>query len=58
MYKFNIEGLNKQTLEDYGDGPMSIYRRVLDDSVNVTSIEKRFEQFSIVWLFKIERKNP
>ena len=36
-YKFSIKGLNKRTLEDCGDGPMSKYRKVLEESINVTS---------------------
>ena len=35
-YKFSSKGLNKRTLEDFGDGPMSKYRKVLEESVNVT----------------------
>ena len=34
-FKFSSKGLNKRTLEDTGDGPMSKYRRVLDDDVNL-----------------------
>ena len=36
-YKFSSKGLNKRTLEDCGNGPMSKYRKVLEESVNVTS---------------------
>ena len=41
-YKFSIRGLNKRTLEDCGDGPMSKYRKVLEEAVNVTSTNRRF----------------
>ena len=42
-YKFSSKGLNKRTLEDCGDGgPMSKYRKVLGESVNVTSTNRRF----------------
>ena len=42
-YKFSSKGLNKRTLEDSGDsGPMSKYRKVLEESVNVTSTNRRF----------------
>ena len=42
-YKFSSKGLNKRTLEDCGEGgPMSNYRKVLEDSVNVTSTNRRF----------------
>ena len=41
-YKFSSKGLNKRTLEDCGDGTMSKYRKVLDESVNVTSTNRRF----------------
>ena len=41
-YKFSSKGLNKRTLEDYGDGPMSKYRKVLEEAVNVTSSNRRF----------------
>ena len=35
-YKFTSKGLNKRTLEDCGDGPMSRYRKALEKSVSVT----------------------
>ena len=41
-YKFSSKGLNKRTLEDCGDGPMSKYRKVLEEPVNVTSINRGF----------------
>ena len=42
-YKFSIKGLNKRTLEDCGDGgPMSKYRKVLEESSNVTSANRGF----------------
>ena len=41
-YKFSSKGLNKITLEDCGDGPMSKYRKVLQEAVNVTSTDRRF----------------
>ena len=42
-YKFNSKGLNKRTLEDCGDGgPMLKYRKVLEESVNVTSTNRGF----------------
>ena len=43
-YKFSSKGLIKRTLEDCGDGggPMSKYRKVLEESVNVTSTNTRF----------------
>ena len=41
-YKFSIKGLNKRTLEDCGDGPMSKYRKVLEKAVNVTSTNRGF----------------
>ena len=41
-YQFNSKGLNKRTLEDCGDGPMSKYRKVLEESVNVTSTNRGF----------------
>ena len=37
-YKFISMVLNKTTLEDCGDEPMSKYRNVLEEAVNVTSI--------------------
>ena len=37
-YKFSSEGLNKRPPEDCGDGPMSKYRKVLEEPVNVSSI--------------------
>ena len=41
-YKFSSKGLNKRTLEDCGDGPMSKYRKVLEDAVKVTSTNREF----------------
>ena len=36
--KFSSKGLSKRTLEECGDsGPMSKYRKVLEEAVNVTS---------------------
>ena len=33
-FKFSSKGLNKRVLEDSGDGPMSKYRRKLDEAIN------------------------
>ena len=45
-YKFSSKGLQKRTLEDCRDGgPMSKYRKVLEESVNVTSTNRRFRTF-------------
>ena len=41
-YKFGSRGLNKRTLEDCGDGPMSKCRKVLAEAVNVTSTNREF----------------
>ena len=41
-YKFSSKGLNKRTLEDCGDGPMTKYRKVLEEAVNVTSTNRGF----------------
>ena len=41
-YKFSSKGLNKRTLEDCGDGPMSKYCKVLEEAVNVTSTNRGF----------------
>ena len=41
-YKFSSKGLNKRTLEHCGDGPMSKYRKVLEESVNITSTNRGF----------------
>ena len=41
-YKFSSMGLNKSTLEDCGDRPMSKYRKVLPEAVNVTSANRGF----------------
>ena len=42
-YKFSSKGLIKRTLEDCGHGgPMSKYRKVLEESVNVTSTNRGF----------------
>ena len=40
-YKFSSKRLNKRTLEECGDGgPMSKYRKVLEEAVNVTSTNR------------------
>ena len=41
-YKFSSKRLDKRTLEDCGDGPMSKYRKVLEEVVKVTSIKRGF----------------
>ena len=41
-YKFSSKGLDKTTLEDCGGGPMSKYRKVLEEAVNVTSTNRGF----------------
>ena len=41
-YKFSSKGLNTRNLEDCGDGPMSKYRKVLEEAVNVTSNNRGF----------------
>ena len=41
-YKFNSKGLNKITLEDCGDGPMTKNRKVLEEAVNLTLTNRRF----------------
>ena len=41
-YKFRSMGLNKRTLEDCGDGPMSKCRKVSEEEVNVTSTNRGF----------------
>ena len=39
-YKFSSKGPNKRTLADCGDGPISKYRKVLEEAVNVTSTNR------------------
>ena len=39
-YKFSTKGLKKRTLEDCGDGPMTKYRKVLDEFINVSSTKR------------------
>ena len=41
-YKLSSKGLSKRTLEDCGDEPMSKYRKVIEEAVNVTSTNIRF----------------
>ena len=41
-FKFSSTGLNKRVLEDSGDGPMSKYRKVLDEAINFTSTNRGF----------------
>ena len=42
-FKLSSKGLNKRTLENTGDGPMSKYRRVLDEAVNLKSTNCGFK---------------
>ena len=39
-YKFSSKGLNKRTLEECGDEPLTKYRKVLEEAVNVTSTNR------------------
>ena len=40
--KFSSKGFNKRLLEQSGDGPVEKYRRVLNETVNVTSNSRAF----------------
>ena len=40
-FTFSSKGLNKRVLEDSGDGPISKYRRVLDEAINLTSANRK-----------------
>ena len=42
IYQISRKGLNDWTSEDWGDGAMSMFREVLDESVNVTSTKRKF----------------
>ena len=42
-FKFSSRGLNKTTLKDCGDGPVSKYCIVLKEAVNVTSTNRGFQ---------------
>ena len=41
-FKFSSKGLNKKILESSGDGPMSKYRKVLEETLNVMSSIRGF----------------
>ena len=41
-FKFSTKGLTERTLEDSGDGPMSKYRKVLEEFIIVTSTYRGF----------------
>ena len=41
-HKFSCKGLNKRPLEDCGGGPTSKYRKVLEESVKLTSTNRGF----------------
>ena len=41
-YKVGSKGLNKRTPEDCGEGPLSNYRKVLEEAVSVTSTNRGF----------------
>ena len=40
--KFSSKGLNKPVLEQSGDGPLEKYRRVLNETLNITSNKRGF----------------
>ena len=42
LYKLSSKSLNKWISRDSGHGPMSKYRKVLDESGNVTSTKNGF----------------
>ena len=42
-FKFSSEGLTKRTLEDTGNEPLSKYRRVLEEAVNLKSANRGFK---------------
>ena len=41
-HNFSSKGLIKRTLEHCGDGPMSKYRKLLEEAVNVNSTKRGF----------------
>ena len=41
--KFSNKGLNKRTLEDNGYEPMTKYRRVFDEAINLKSTNRGFK---------------
>ena len=41
-FKISSKSLNKRTLENFGDGAMAKYRKVLDEFINATSINRGF----------------
>ena len=55
-YKFSSKGLNKRTIEDCGDGPMTKYRRVLADQDNVTSANRGFRTAKTTVLLHMNRQ--
>ena len=57
-FKFSSKGLNKRTLEDTGDGPMSKYRQVLDKAVNLKSTNRGFKTSNhLVGTYEQTKKN-
>ena len=60
-YKFSSTGLNKRALEECGDGgPMSKYRKVLEEAVNVTSTNRGFRtiQHSVATYEQTKKRLP
>ena len=41
-YKFSSKGLNKQTLDETGDGPLEKYRRMMEEIMNTISTNRGF----------------
>ena len=42
-FKLSSKGLDKRVQEDSGDGPMSKFRRMLDEKINLTSTCRGFK---------------
>ena len=58
-FKFRSKGLNKRVLEDSDDGPMSKYRRVHDDAINLTSSKREFKSINhMVATYEQTKKGP
>ena len=52
---FSSKGLNKRVLEQSGDGPMEKYRRVLNETVNVTSNNRGFRKKTTILLLPMNK---
>ena len=55
-FKLSSKGLNERTLENSGEGPMSKYRKVLEEVINITSTNRCFRTIHAVATYERTKK--